>query len=138
MASSSTDHRFPVDPFPDGMRLRAGVTLLWDNDDAQIVPVTVVDVAPGKLRVTFPIGHGQMLASYQYRVVGSRGWTGLLANWYAAAFARPIPISLEDVERLDERTILIAPPWPLDYQLKIQLQEANQCDDVLRMLEAGK
>lgn len=136
MASSSTDYRFPVDPFPGGMRLRAGVTLLWDKDDTEVVPVAIVDVAPGRMRVTFPIG--QMLASYQYRIVGTRGWFGLLANWYAAAFARPIPISRADVEQLDEHTILIAPPWPLDYQLKIHLQEAIQCDEILRMLEAGR
>ena len=95
---------------------------------------TAADVGPGRLTgfARGPDGAGRPCRFHFVRT--NRPWH-LLCCWAAASFDRSLPVAERDVTRPDERSILIEPPWPLDFRVRLRVADDANAERIVRTLK---
>ena len=126
MAKVTQSDSFPLIQSPPYNRVDVCVTFS-DDDGFAISQQAVIDIAPCQL-VAYLLHQG-VLTTIRFRLVSSHRFWHLCMSWRAASFGYPLPIALQDIQRVSATEVRIAPPWPLDFELNVVFLSETSCED---------
>ena len=131
MKTAKYSGELPNNPFADGDRIFADVTIDCDGDEP-FTEATAVDVAPARLKTYFRVRG--LINTYDFRVVTTNRLLHLCYSWIAASFGRTLPIAHRNIHRHDCASVHIEPPWPLDFRLLIRANSETDADKIMSLL----